>query len=123
MRRGWWGSDHRAAGPPDRTLVGLIGLSLGLTLVCAATSLWMSILGCGVMGTLGTLLLVIGPALLAETAEETRGLAFAEQNLIAYFGALATPPAVWLAVQLSGWRAAMLLGWLTLAVGVRCSAS
>ena len=98
--------------------LGLIGLSLGLTLVCAATSLWMSILGCGVMGTLGTLLLVIGPALLAETAEETRGLAFAEQNLIAYFGALATPPAVWLAVQLSGWRAAMLLGWLTLAVGV-----
>src|SRR4051794_905049 len=82
----------------------LVGMAVGLTLVCLATALWVSILGCSIMGALGTLMLVIGPALLAESDEDTRGLAFAEQNLIAYLGALAAPPGLWLAVELWGWR-------------------
>ena len=94
--------------------VGLGGMASGLTLVSMAEALWMSILGCSIMGVLGTLLLVVGPAVLAETDKTTRGIAFAEQNLIAYLGALASPPALWLAVELWGWRAACVFGWLAL---------
>jgi fucose permease len=93
--------------------LGVVGLAAGLTLVGLAPALWVSILGCSIMGALGTLTLVVAPALLAETDPQTRGLAFAEQNVIAYVGALVAPPALWLVAETVGWRGVMVLGWLT----------
>ncbi|MFO1147752.1 MAG: MFS transporter [Alsobacter sp.] len=97
-----------------RTLwLGIVGLAAGLTLVGLSPALWGSVLGCAVAGLLGTLLLVVGPAMLAETDPSLHGVLFAEQNVIAYLGALVAPPCVWLIVQLSGWRIVLVAGWLT----------
>jgi fucose permease len=98
--------------------LGIGGLAVGLTLVGLAPGLWASVLGCLVAGVLGTLLLVVGPALIAETNPALHGVLFAEQNVIAYLGALIAPPCVWLVVQLSGWRTVLVAGWITLAVCV-----
>lgn len=91
---------------------GVVGLAVGLTLVGFAPGLWASVLGCFITGVLGTLLLVVGPALLAETEPRLHGVLFAEQNMISYFGALLAPPSIWLVVQLGSWRLVPALGWL-----------
>jgi MFS family permease len=102
-----------------RTLwLGIVGLAVGLTLVGLAPALWVSVLGCAVAGLLGTLLLVVGPGLLAETDPALHGVYFAEQNVIANLGALMAPPCVLLIVQLSGWRMVFAVGWITLAVSI-----
>jgi fucose permease len=94
---------------------GLAGMAVGLTLLGFAPMLWVGILGCAIMGAFGTVALVVAPALLAETDPETRSLAFAEQNILAFIGALVSPLALWLVIELLGWRGAPVIGWLGLA--------
>ena len=64
----------------------------------------------------GTLLLVIVPAVLAERHGPARGLAFVEANVLSYVGALLAPVTVWAVVQVASWRLVALPACLILLV-------
>ena len=66
------------------------------------------------MGLIGTLILVVVPAVLAERHGEARSLAFTEANILSYLGALAAPLAVWCVVSMAGWRTIVIPAWVTL---------
>jgi fucose permease len=96
--------------------LALAGLAIGILLVAAAPSLAVSVSGCAVMGVVGTLLLVIVPAVLAERHGPARGLAFVEANVLSYVGALLAPVTVWAVVQVASWRLVALPACLILLV-------
>ncbi len=97
---------------------GVVGLAVGLTLMGSAQDAWLSIAGCLVMGLLGSLMAVVWPAVLAEIHGRSRGLAFVEQSIIAYVGALAAPVIIWALVASGSWRTVAMVGWLSVVVCV-----
>lgn len=104
----------RLTGRGAAIAIGIVGMAAGLTLMALAPIAAVSIAGCFVMGALGTLLLVVAPAILSEVHGEHGSLAFSEQNIVAYCGALFAPVLVW-AFALSGqWRLVGVVGWVVL---------
>jgi fucose permease len=71
------------------------------------------------MGLIGTLILVVVPAVLAERHGEARGLAFAEANILSYLGAFAAPLTVWCIVNMASWRIVFVPAWAVLIVAAR----
>ena len=49
---------------------------------------------------------------------QARGLAFVEQSIIAYVGALAAPVVIWALVAAGSWRTVAMVGWLSVVVCV-----
>ncbi|MHB2166935.1 MFS transporter [Alsobacter sp. R-9] len=90
---------------------GTAGMAVGMTLFAVAPGASVSVAGCFVMGLVGTLQLVVMPAVISERHGASRGIAFAEQNVLAYLGALVAPLAVAAAVGAGSWRLAALAGW------------
>jgi fucose permease len=95
--------------------VGFAGMSAGLTCLAVAPSAVISIASCGLMGFFGTMMVIVVPAVLSEVHGENRGFALAEQNAVAYVGALLAPVLVWAFVLSGNWRWSGFVGWLVLA--------
>ena len=86
---------------------GAFGMALGVALLAWCPWVAGTIAGAGVMGLLGTLLLVATQALLSDHHGEQRTIAFAESNTVAGMGSiLATVVVGGLAGTFLGWRAA-----------------
>jgi fucose permease len=94
----------------------LAGIGIGFLLVAFAPSAVVSIGGSAMMGLIGTLILVVVPAVLAERHGEARGLAFTEANILSYLGALAAPLAVWCVVSIASWRTIFIPAWIVLII-------
>jgi MFS transporter, DHA1 family, inner membrane transport protein len=94
----------------------LAGIGIGFQLVALAPSAAMSITGSAMMGLVGTLILVVVPAVLAEQHGDARGLAFTEANILSYLGALAAPLTVWCVVSMATWRSSVVPAWAVLIV-------
>lgn len=92
--------------------IGAGGMAVGLTLLVFAPTAPLSIAGCALMGLVGTLQLVVMPAVISERHGDSRGIAFAEQNIVAMVGALLAPLAVAAAVAAGSWRIAGVVGWI-----------
>ena len=96
----------------------LAGIGIGFLLVALAPSALVSIGGSAMMGLIGTLILVVVPAVLAERHGEARSLAFTEANILSYLGALAAPLAVWCVVSMASWRTILVPAWAVLIIAV-----
>ena len=94
----------------------LAGIGIGFLLVARAPSAAVSIGGSAVMGLIGTLILVVVPAVLAERHGEARSMAFTEANILSYLGALAAPLAVWCVVSMASWRTILVPAWAVLII-------
>ena len=105
----------RLIGRDGTIWVGFLGMAVGLTCLAIAPTAAVSIASCGLMGVFGTMMVIAVPAVLSEVHGENRGFALAEQNAVAYVGALLAPILVWAFVLVGGWRWAGLVGWLALA--------
>jgi fucose permease len=94
----------------------LAGIGIGFQLIVLAPSVTVSISGSAMMGLVGTLILVVVPAVLAERHGEARGLAFTEANILSYLGALAAPLSVWCVVSIATWRLIVVPAWAVLII-------
>jgi fucose permease len=109
-------SADRAARRWGRTRIfwfGGAGMALGaLSLVFARGALF-TVLGAGIMGALGTLLLIMIQSTLSARYGPLRATALTEANVVAAVGALAVPSLLggFQAIGL-GWRMALILGAL-----------
>ncbi len=92
--------------------IGAVGMAVGLTLLVFAPTAPIGIAGCGLMGLVGTLQLVVMPAVISERHGDSRVIAFSEQNIVAMLGALIAPLAVAAAVAAGSWRIAGVVGWI-----------
>jgi len=91
--------------------VSMGGLAAGAILLCLAPAPWVSITACFVLGSFGTLVPAIVPALLADIHGERRAVAFAGLSIVAYVFGLAAPLLSGISVSLGlGWRPAVLIG-------------
>jgi MFS family permease len=105
----------RGQGRRGAFLIGLGGLAGGSLLLVVARSFAFSLAGAFLMGALGTLLLVLEPAILADEHGEARAVALNEANMLASACALIVPLVVGaLAPTILGWRTAYLLSTLFL---------
>jgi fucose permease len=96
--------------------LALVGINIGILLISRAPSAAVSIGGSAMMGLLGTLILIVVPAVLAERHGEARSMAFTEANILSYLGALAAPLAVWCVVSIATWRTIFVPAWAMLIV-------
>ncbi len=87
---------------------GTAGLSLGALLLITGGSPLVTITAAFVMGSIGSLILVIIPAALSDQQGELRAVALSEANVVASLIATAAPLLVGWFVQLQlGWRPAL----------------
>ncbi len=92
-------------------MVGLAGMAVGALAIVVAPNPVVSILGCFLMGTVGCLVLIVVPTLLADWHGANRSVAIGEANGVSYVASLTAAMAVGLFVAIGfGWRAALLLG-------------
>ncbi len=92
-------------------VVGLSGMALGALAIIVAPHPAVSILGCFVMGSVGCLVLIVTPTVLADWHGANRSVAIGEANGISYVASLTAAMAVGLFVAIGfGWRAALFLG-------------
>ncbi len=93
--------------------VGGAGMALGALLLVFARGAVFTVLGAGIMGALGTLLLIMIQSTLAARYGPLRATALTEANVVAAVGALAVPSMLggFQAIGL-GWRMALILGAL-----------
>ncbi len=97
----------RALGRPRTLLIGGAGLVAGAALLLVGRDAVLTIGGALVMGTLGSLLLAVIPAALADQHGAARALALSEANTVAALCSLLGPLLVGIAAQTNvGWRAA-----------------
>lgn len=93
--------------------VGAAGMTGGLLLLLIGFHPVMTISGAFVMGTVGSLLLVIIPAALSEQYGELRAVALSEANVIASLCGGMTPVLIGFFVKINaGWRSAFILAIL-----------
>lgn len=91
--------------------LGLAGMGLGALFIVFAPHPAVSIFGCFLMGTLGCLVLIVIPTLLADWHGANRTVAIGEANGVSYVASLTAALAVGGFVALGlDWRAALLLG-------------
>lgn len=96
---------------------GAAGMAAGVLLLMVGGSVWATIGGALVMGYLGTLLLVMIQAMLADHHGARRATALTESNILAMLCAGLAPLMIGLFERTAlGWRAALLLGLLAGAV-------
>lgn len=94
-------------------VLGLAGMGLGALLVVLAPHPAASIFGCLLMGTLGCLVLIVVPTLLADWHGANRSVAIGEANGVSYVASLTAALAVGGFASIGlGWRMALLLGLL-----------
>ena len=107
----------RGAGRRVALVIGLCGLAGGSALLVTARSFAFSLTGAFLMGGLGTLVLVLVPAILADEHGTGSAVALSEGNMLASICALIAPLAVGaLALTVFGWRTAYLLSAVLLAL-------
>lgn len=97
--------------------VGMLGVLIGSLLLLFAWHPWMTIGATFLMGTIGSLIMVISNASLSDQYHEQRTVAFAESNVIAGIYTLAAPILLGIASRsLPGWRAApaVMVGYILL---------
>ncbi len=99
----------------ERSLwVGAAGLSAGVALLVLGRNPVLTVAACFVMGTVGSLILVLVPAVLSDRHGEQRAVALAEGNTLASLvAALAALMVGWFAASAGGWRLALVLVALT----------
>ena len=101
----------RALGRRNAIWVGAAGLALGVVLICAATTIWVSLPGFAVIGAFGGLIPVVVVAILAEFPARWRAVAYAELNVMAYAFAVTAPLLTGAAAALGvDWRSPLILG-------------
>jgi len=101
----------RAWGRRPTLILGGAGLALGTILLVSGRTLALTLSGALVMGALGTLLLVLVPAILSDAHGEGRATALTEANVVASLCAVLAPLALGAgAATRLGWRAALVLG-------------
>ena len=105
----------RRQGRRHTLVIGVCGLAFGSLLLVTARTFEFSLAGAFLMGSLGTLLLVLVPAMLADQHGESRAVALNEANTLASACALTVPLVVGaLALTIFGWQTAYLLSALFL---------
>jgi hypothetical protein len=105
-----------AFGRRGTLMAGLAGLASGSVLLVAGRSTIVTLSGALLMGTLGTLVLVLVPAILADEHGARRAVALSEANVVSSTSAMLAPLLVGALANTSlGWRAALLLSLLLLA--------
>ena len=88
---------------------GAVGMAVGALLLCFGPDFRITLSGSALMGLLGSLQLVLLPAILADRHGEQRAVAVTESNVFASAFALLTPLAVGAFTVLGlGWRGAVL---------------
>ena len=99
---------------------GLSGLAMGSVLLIAGRVLVFTLSGALLMGSLGTLVLVLVPAIIADEHGAAGAIALNEANVVSSTCAVLAPLLVGgLARTVFGWRTAFLLGGLLLVPTVR----
>jgi predicted MFS family arabinose efflux permease len=94
---------------------GLGGMAAGTVLLAAGRSIGVTLSGALLMGALGTLILVLVPAVLADEHGEGRAVALSEANVVASGSSMLAPLLVGAMVGTAlGWRTALLLSLLLL---------
>jgi fucose permease len=107
----------RRAGRARSIWVGAGGLSLGAILLILGRNPLMTIGAAFVMGWIGSLIVVIVPAALAEEHPQKSAVAISEANTISSVVCALAPLLVgWFAYTLFGWRFALILGALALLI-------
>ena len=101
-------------------MIGALGLALGFTLITLASTPILSILGAGIMGLIGSMVVVFVPLVLIGVHGKQSDQAISESNFMSYLGALLAPVAVWFFANNLGWRAVGLISWsiAILAIGM-----
>lgn len=95
--------------------IGVAGMTGGLILLLAGFHPAMTICGALIMGTIGSLVLVIIPAALSEQYGALRAVALSEANVIASLCGGMTPVMIGVFVKINvGWRGAFMLAILTI---------
>ncbi|HEX9115677.1 MAG TPA: MFS transporter [Anaerolineae bacterium] len=96
---------------------GALGLSGGVFALVAGRTPWVTIAASFVMGLIGSLILVLVPALLADHHGDQRAVALTEANTLSSFiAAIAALLAGWSAQTAAGWRLSLIVVALTPAV-------
>ena len=109
----------RDRGRRQALVIGLGGLAAGSVLLVGARTFILSLAGAFLMGSLGSLLLVLVPSILADEHGAARAVALNEGNMLASVCALLVPLFVGvLALTLLGWQTAYLLQGCS---GAHCS--
>src|SRR5512138_2484455 len=94
--------------------IGMVGISLSALLLLLGRSPLITIGASFLMGSIGSLILAIVPAALADQHGEMRAVAISEANVISSIVAAAAPLLVgWFAPLAGGWRLALGLAGLT----------
>jgi fucose permease len=95
-------------GRPRTLWVGLFGMSLSALLLLLGTSPILTIGASFLMGLIGSLILIVVPAALADQHKELKAVALSEANVIASLFATGAPLLVgWFAQWLGQWRFAL----------------
>ena len=107
---------ERMVGRKSAMAIATLGLALGFTVIVLARSPIISIIGTGLMGLIGSMIVVFVPLVLMGIHGNQSDKAISESNLMSYFGALIAPIAVWLVAGNLGWKSVCVISWLMLAV-------
>lgn len=110
------GPIERMVGRKSAMAIAALGLALGFTVIVLARSPIISIIGTGLMGLIGSMIVVFVPLVLMGIHGTQSDRAISESNLMSYFGALIAPIAVWLVAGNLGWKSVCVISWLMLAV-------
>lgn len=102
---------ERRVGRKHAMMIGGLGLALGFTIITLATTPIVSIIGAGLMGLIGSMVVVFVPLVLMGVHGEQTDQAISESNFMSYLGALLAPVAVWLFSGTLSWKAAVLISW------------
>jgi len=102
---------ERRVGRKHAMMIGALGLALGFTIITLATTPIVSIIGAGLMGLIGSMVVVFVPLVLMGVHGEQTDQAISESNFMSYLGALLAPVAVWLFSGTLSWKAVVLISW------------
>lgn len=91
-------------------IIACFALILCFGSLTIAPNIYVSVLATAVMGLVGSMVIPIGPMILAHVHRHDLDRALAEANLVGYLGGLIAPVAVAIAVYTVGWRGAALAG-------------
>jgi len=102
---------EKRVGRKKAMAIGALGLAIGFTIITLATSPIVSIIGAGLMGLIGSMVVVFVPLVLMGIHGDQTDQAISESNFMSYLGALLAPIAVWLFAGVFSWKAVGLISW------------
>jgi MFS family permease len=102
---------ERRVGRKSAMAIGALGLAIGFTMITMAPTPVLSIIGAGLMGLIGSMVVVFVPLVLMSVHGPQTDQAISESNFMSYIGALLAPIAVWFFAGVISWKAVGVISW------------